>query len=101
MKFTMEKNNSQIAILNILEKKSGNSLNMDIYCKPNDSKSYLDFNSCHPRNIKTNIPYNIARIICNLCNHLTDWDERFLDVEEYLIQRNSRNYPKPKYSWQI
>ncbi len=51
IKFTIEKNNSQIAILDILVKKSRNSLNTDIYYKHTNSKSYLDFNSCHPRNI--------------------------------------------------
>ncbi len=55
----MKKNNSQITFLDILMKKSGNSLNTDIYYKPTDSKSYLDFNSCHPRNTKTNVRYNL------------------------------------------
>ncbi len=91
IKFTMEKNNSHIAFLDISVKKSGNSLNADIYYKPTDSKSYLDFNSCHPRNTKTNVTYNLARRICTICNHMTDRDKRLLDLEKYLI---NRNYPK-------
>ncbi len=74
IKFTIGKNNSQIAFLDILVKKSGNSLNTDIYYKPTDSKSYLDFNSCYTRNTKANVPYNLARRICTICNHMTDRD---------------------------
>ncbi len=92
IKFTIEKNNSQIAFLDILVKKSGNSLNTDVYYKSTDSKSYLDFNSCHPRNTKTNVPYNLDRRICTICNHMTDRDKRLLSLEKYLIHRI---YPKP------
>ncbi len=65
---------------------------MDIYYKPTDSKSYLDFNSCHPSNTKTNVPYILARRICTICNHMTDRDKRLLDLEEQLIHMN---YPSP------
>ncbi len=52
-----QKNNSQVAILDILGKKS---VNTDIYYKLTDSKSYLLY-FCHPRHTKTNIPCNLAR----------------------------------------
>ena len=41
-------------------KKEGSKLEKEMYYKPNDSKQYLLFNSCHPKHTWTSIPYSLA-----------------------------------------
>ena len=58
--FTMEYSNEQQPFLDVLVKRVGTKIETDIYYKPTDSKQYLLFNSCHPKHIKTSIPYSLA-----------------------------------------
>ena len=66
-------------------------MSTDIFYKPTDSKQYLDFKSCHPKHTKTNIPYNLAGIICNIVS-----DEQIRDkmLRELHITLDERDYQK-------
>ena len=59
----MEYSNEQRPFLDVLVKRVGTKIETDIYYKPTDSKQYLLFNSCHPKHIKTSLPYSLARRI--------------------------------------
>ena len=62
----------------------------DIYYKPTDTKQYLDYNSCHPRHIRRNVPSNLARRICTIVENESLRHERLEELEVCLI---NRHYP--------
>ena len=51
----MEKHESKIPFLDVLVYKEGRKLHTDIFYKT-DTHQYLNFNSCHPKHTKQNIP---------------------------------------------
>ena len=90
--FTLETSSTQLPFLDILLKRgANNSLITDIYHKPTDTKQYLDFNSCHPRHTKINVPYNLARRICCI---VTNSELRHIRLNELQSNLVKRNYPK-------
>ena len=58
--FTIEYSQKELPFLDVLVKKTGTSVDTDIYFKPRGSQQYLIFDSCHPNYIKLNIPYSLA-----------------------------------------
>ena len=63
-----------------------------------DSHDYLPFNSCHPRHIKTNIPGNLARMICTIVDDPVRKEHRLQELRKWL--RNA-GYPKGLVNNQI
>ena len=87
IQFTMELSKEQLPFLDIMIKKVNNQITTDIYQKPTDSKQYLLFKSCHPKHIKLNIPYNLAKRICTIVSDKTTQDLRLQDLKRTLIER--------------
>ena len=58
-----------------------NQLHFDIYHKPNNSFSYLQYNSCHPSNTKNNILLSLARHIIRIVT-----DNR--ELRQNLLEKN-------------
>ena len=90
IKFTMEQNYDGLAFLDIFVKRKGSSIITDIYYKPTDTKQYLDYNSCHPRHIRRNVPFNLARRICTI---VEDELLRHKRLEELKVCLIKRHYP--------
>ncbi len=59
--FTKEYSPQKQAFLDVSVQAHDGTIHTDIYYKPTDSKQYLLFESCHPRHIKTSIPFSLAR----------------------------------------
>ena len=55
-----------------------------------DSKQYLNFNSCHPKTTKTNIPFSLARRICTI---VSDSNILKIRIQELASTLRSRHYP--------
>ena len=55
--FTMETSNVELPFLDVKVKNVDGLIETDIFYKPTDSKLYLLFYSCHPKHIKTSIPF--------------------------------------------
>ena len=91
IKFTMEFDEKVLPFLDILVQKNNNKIETDIYSKETDTKQYLTFNSCHPRHITRNIPYNLARRICTIVSNEEKKILRLKELKQTLI---NRNYPK-------
>ncbi len=62
-----------------------------VYYKPTDTKQYLDFYSCHPRHVKHNVPFNLARRICTIVPDPSLREARLEDLKHTLI---ARKYPE-------
>ena len=62
-KFTIEYDKTSLPFLDLMVINKGGKIETDLFYKNTDSKQYLLFNSCHPKNTRNNIPYNLARRI--------------------------------------
>ena len=56
--FTIEYSCNHLPFLDVLVQKRGTKIETDVYYKQMDSKSYLTFLSCHPKHLKTSIPFS-------------------------------------------
>ena len=90
LQFTMDSNQKELPFLDILIKKTNREIQTDIFYKTTDAKQYLLFESCHPRHVKTNIPFNLARRICTIVSEINIRDYRLEELKQILI---NRHYP--------
>ena len=96
--FTCEQSDTGLSFLNLYMYKDNGSIKSDIFYKDTDSHDYLPFNSCHPRHIKTNIPGNLARMICTIVQDPDRKEHRLQELKKWL--RNA-GYPKGLVNNQI
>ena len=59
----------------------------DVFYKKTDSMQYLNFNSSHPRHVKQNIPYNLARRLCMIINNSKILEKRLEELKNALLSR--------------
>ena len=64
IQFTMEHSEEMVPFLDVLIRKEGNKIWMDLYTKPTNTRRYLPYKSAHPKHCKVNIPFCLARRIC-------------------------------------
>ena len=57
VKFTMDYSATEINFLGVTVTKTGNKLETDLYCKPNDTHQYHHAQSCHRNVYKRSIAY--------------------------------------------
>ena len=87
----MEFSSEKLPFLDILICKKNTEIHTDIYYKGADSHQYLDPFSCHPRHVKQNIPYALARRICTIVTKDDITNIRLGELETFLT---NQNYPK-------
>ena len=83
----MEKRPTRLPVLDIMIKKSGTKIWMDICNKPTDSKRYVIFTSNHPRYCLTNIPFSVARRICTIVENQNVKEKRFKELKRTLLEQ--------------
>ena len=90
--FTMESHNISLPFLDInVNKSMDNQIWMDIYHKTTDTRRCLPFYSCHPKHVKHNIPYILARRICTIVENNEIKQKRLEELQQILT---SQHYPK-------
>ena len=90
IKFTSECSSTEVVYLDIRILKGMKGFKTVVYNKETDSDTFLNFNSCHPRHVKENIPFNLARRI----RMLTDDDESCRDeMNSLTIKFKNALYP--------
>ena len=62
-------------------KKTGSSIDTDIYFKSTDSQQYLIFDSCHPKHIKLSIPYSLTRRLRMIISSDEKVQKRMLELK--------------------
>ena len=87
----MESSERELSFLDILVYTESAKIHTDIYHKETDTFHYLEFNSCHPRHCKINIPFNLARRICTIVSDPARKEQR---LNELAIRLEKRKYPK-------
>lgn len=91
IQFTMEKDERQLPFLDVLVYKEGRRLHTDIFYKETDAHQYLHFKSSHPKHVKNNIPYSLARRICCIVSKPDIRDKRLEELTEFLLRQS---YPR-------
>ena len=98
IKFTCEQSDTGVSFLNLYIYKENGKIKSDVFYKDTDSHDYLPFNSCHPRHIKTNIPGNLARMICTIVDDPVRKEHRLHELKQWL---RIAGYPKGLVNNQI
>ena len=91
IRFTMDTSREEISFLDVLIKLKGESVSTDIYFKPTDTHSYLNFKSCHPKHTKTNIPFCLASRIVTIVSENEQQKKRLAELREFL---KKQDYPE-------
>jgi ribosomal protein S27E len=89
--FKIQLSDEKLPFLDVMIIKQNTCIQTDIYYKPTDSKLYLNFNSCHPKHSKTNIPFTLAKRICTVVSDKVILNKRLTELEDALLKRK---YPK-------
>ena len=77
----------ELRFLDVMIRKDNTHLTTDIYYKLMDSSQYLPSTSSHPRHIKNNIPYNLARRICLIVEDQDIRKHRLHDLKKILLRK--------------
>ena len=109
IKFTAEISNKQHVFLDTKSSLVGDTIPVDLYTKPKDTRQYLLPTSCHPKHCCKNVPYSLAlrpRRICSdsdtfesrareLTDHLCKWgyQERAISLAIERAWQQKREYP--------
>ena len=84
LQFTHEASEETVSFLDVTIYKDNGTLHTDVFYKPTDSHDYLPFNSYHPRHVKENIPYTLARRIQTIVSDPLRREYRFLELTRWL-----------------
>ena len=92
IKFTNEWSNKEICFLDTKVKvDQKGKLYTDLYVKPTDTNSYLNYNSAHPPTCKNSLPYSQLLRIKRICTKSNDFDKHAkTKINEFKI----KNYPE-------
>ena len=90
IKFSGEFSNIEVDFLDVTTYRKGNKIFSRLFCKPTDSHSYLEFNSCHPPQNKNSIPYSQFLRIRRNCTEWEDFLQNGLKLSAYF---SIRGYP--------
>ena len=88
--FTCDTFGDSVNFLDINVYKEKNCICTDIFYKKTDARQYLNYRSHHPRHIKNNIPFNLARRICTIVSDKDRKNIRLQELKTYLL---NNNYP--------
>ena len=90
IQFTGEFSESEINFLDVTTYRKNSKIYSKLFCKPTDSHSYLEFNSCHPASNKTSIPFSQFLRIRRNC---TEWEFFIENGLKLFTYFSNRGYP--------
>lgn len=88
LSFTCDQIGSRVTFLDVVVISENSEITTDIYYKPTDTKRYLNYHSNHPRHVKNNIPYNLARRICSIVVRPNLLSLRLAELKQNLVRCN-------------
>eukprot|EP00061_Rhincodon_typus_P004165 g21885.t1 len=87
-KFTWNIFDTSLSFLDLSVSISGDHLEHDIYFKPVDSHSFLDYTSSYPPSCKNAIPYSQFFCLCCVCSQDGAFHSRTSQMSSYFKDRN-------------
>ena len=92
IQFTMNRSKTEMPFLDVLVKvEKDNCITTDLYSKTTDAHLYLNFNSCHPKHTKVNIPFNLASRIVTIASTEEARNQRLSELKYFL---KKQGYPE-------
>ena len=92
IKFTTEFSKKQINFLDTTIKiDETGKLSADLYKKPTDSNSYLNFSSAHPPNCKKSLPFSQLLRIKRICSKKSDYEKH---AQSKLKEFRTKGFPE-------
>ena len=87
IKFEMCQSNKEINFLDVMVRlEPDNSLSTTLYTKDTDAHNYLKFNTCHPNNCITSIPYSQFLRLKRICSKEADFVEECRTLATYFAK---------------
>ena len=77
----------RLPLLDIMIRKSGTEIWMDIFNKQTDSKRYVSFTLNHPWHCLRNIPFILARRICTIAENENVKEKRFKEPKKTSLEQ--------------
>eukprot|EP00061_Rhincodon_typus_P004615 g23009.t1 len=68
LEFTWTISDTSLSFLDLSVSISSNYFSTNIYFKPTDSRSYLDYTSSHPPSCKNVVPFSQLLCLCRICS---------------------------------
>ncbi|XP_059820754.1 uncharacterized protein LOC132391500 isoform X1 [Hypanus sabinus] len=87
LKFTWSISDTSLPFLDLSVSTSGDGLSTDIYYKPTDSHSYLDYSSSHPVSCKNAIPSSQFLCLHRICSQDEAFHSRTKEMSSFFKQR--------------
>ncbi len=88
IKFTMNFSRDSINFLDTtLRQDPDGRLNTTLYCKPNDSHNYLQYDSAHKESVKTGLPYSEFLRVRRICTFDADFEQNCALLAAHFIRR--------------
>ena len=92
IKFTNKWSKNEISFLDTKVKIDNHGkLYTDLYTKPTDTNSYLDYTSAHPPNCKNSLPYSQLLRLKRICTNETDFIK---NANKKIEDFKDKNYPE-------
>ena len=93
IKFTAELSKTEITFLDTRVRLNIDSrqLYTELYCKPTDVNTYLDFDSAHPTSTKQSLPYSQILRIFRICQREEDFEKHSQQKLEEFVEKG---YPR-------
>ncbi|XP_072438985.1 uncharacterized protein [Chiloscyllium punctatum] len=88
LKFTWTISDTSLPFLDLSISISDDRLNTDIFYKPTDSHSYLDYTSSHPISCKNAIPYSQFLRLRRICSQEDQFHHRTHQLASFFRDRN-------------
>ena len=85
IKFTLNTWRS-LSFLDVITYNSNNRIISTVYVKPTDTRSYLDYKSCHPQSNKSSIPFSQFLRIRRNCTEWTEFIWHSIKLHIYFSQ---------------
>ncbi|MEW8547696.1 MAG: hypothetical protein AB2693_29665, partial [Candidatus Thiodiazotropha sp.] len=89
--FTIETSEKELSFLDVKVKNIDGLVETDIFYKSTDSELYLLFHSCHPKHIKTSVPFSLARRLRCFVSNENVLNDRFIELRSFLTRQK---YPE-------
>ena len=90
IKFTHSYSKNRVNFLDVWTYRYGSAIETTLFVKETDTKSYLDYGSCHPVHVKNSIPYSQFLRIRRNCSKWTEFAKHAMQLSIYL---SLRGYP--------
>ena len=90
IKFTMEYSKSKVTFLDVITYREQNLILTNLYEKPTNTHSYLNYDSCHPVSTKNAIPYSQFLRVRRNCSKWLDFVSNAL---KFYLYFQLRGYP--------